>query len=710
MALRHKDLTIPEGTPATQAFVQILDPATGTGTFLVEVIDLIHGTLIAKWRAAGKDEDQIETLWNEYVPEHLLPRIHGYELMMAPYAIAHLKVGLKLYETGYRFESDERARVFLTNSLEPARDFSEQLEFTIPAFAHEADAVRQVKRRMRFTVVIGNPPYSKLSSNLAPEHRQLVDAYRHVNGERVAERGALALEMNLQDDYVKFVRLAQMALDVAGTGVAGLITNHGYLSTPTLRGMRWSLLRSFKTLRVLDLHGHSGKGEVTPDGTKDENVFDIQQGVAVSLCTRPPDPRGDERVFHADLYGLRERKYEQLQNMSLTGTPWKRIAPSPPHYRFVPEDVAGMSEFGTWLRVSDLLVLSSDGIVTARDGLVVAFTEMELLDRISAFREAAGSGAEVCKRFGIAFESAGFRVEETLRALRRETDLAKHVIRIQYRPFDYRFLFYFRGLVQSMRWPVTSQLAVQGNVLLAATRQVNRPQYEHTLVSRYMFEKKAVSHDRNTQVFPVVVTSDDGGLDLDPQPRGNWGREFCEKWVGLTGRDPTSPEVAREVLTYVYAILHSPTYRVRYFSFLRSEFPRIPMPASRDLLDELFPLGRELVGLHLMETGLGDQGTVSYVGPEYPEVRRVGWSDGTVWLDGEKTRKREGRSTIVPGSIGFHGVPEAVWNFHVGGYQVCEKWLKDRKGRTLLRTTSPITRISSPLSRKRHESWARSTR
>jgi len=462
MALLHKDLTIPEGTPATQAFVQILDPATGTGTFLVEVIDLIHGTLIAKWRAAGKDEDQIETLWNEYVPEHLLPRIHGYELMMAPYAIAHLKVGLKLYETGYRFESDERARVFLTNSLEPARDFSEQLEFTIPAFAHEADAVRQVKRRMRFTVVIGNPPYSKLSSNLAPEHRQLVDAYRHVNGERVAERGALALEMNLQDDYVKFVRLAQMALDVAGTGVAGLITNHGYLSTPTLRGMRWSLLRSFKTLRVLDLHGHSGKGEVTPDGTKDENVFDIQQGVAVSLCTRPPDP--------------------------------------------------------------------------------------------------------------------------------------------------------------------------------------------------------------------------------------------------------TSPEVAREVLTYVYAILHSPTYRVRYFSFLRSEFPRIPMPASRDLLDELFPLGRELVGLHLMETGLGDQGTVSYVGPEYPEVRRVGWSDGTVWLDGEKTRKREGRSTIVPGSIGFHGVPEAVWNFHVGGYQFCEKWLKDRKGRTLLRTTSPITRISSPLSRKRHESWARSTR
>ena len=208
MATRHKELKIPEGTPPGQPFVQILDPATGTGTFLVEVIDLIHKTMVGEWKAQGHGEKKIEALWNDYVPKDLLPRLHGYELLMAPYAVAHLKIGLKLYETGYGFESDERARVYLTNALEPASSKQLTLDF-LPALAHEAQAVDEIKRRQLFTVVIGNPPYSKISSNLTPEMRATVERYRYLDGERIRERGALQFEINLQDDYVKFFRFCE---------------------------------------------------------------------------------------------------------------------------------------------------------------------------------------------------------------------------------------------------------------------------------------------------------------------------------------------------------------------------------------------------------------------------------------------------------------------------------------------------------------------
>ena len=178
MAKGHEDIEIPDGTQSDQAFVQILDPATGTGTFLVEVIDLIHRTMVEKWKAQGHGEKKIQALWNDYVPKDLLPRLHGYELLMAPYAIAHLKIGLKLYETGYRFESDERARVYLTNALEPPGDGQLTLDF-LPALAQEAAAVNEVKRRQRFTVVIGNPPYSNFGQlNRIPFILALIHDYK----------------------------------------------------------------------------------------------------------------------------------------------------------------------------------------------------------------------------------------------------------------------------------------------------------------------------------------------------------------------------------------------------------------------------------------------------------------------------------------------------------------------------------------------------
>ena len=306
MAQRHQGLKIPKGTSPDLAFVQILDPATGTGTFLVEAIDLIHQTMKHKWRVQGCGNGEIAARWNDYVPRHLLPRLHGYELLMAPYAIAHLKIGLKLHETGYRFESDDRAQIYLTNALEPPAT-NPQVRFNfLPVLAREAEAVAAVKHSQRFTVVMGNPPYSGISANKGewidgllkgrlPDGLQ-TESYYHVAGEPLGER-----KVWLQDDYVKFTRLSQWLLDGAGAGVHGYITNHGYIDNPTFRGMRWSLMQTFGQVDVLDLHGNVKKKEMAPDGGSDENVFDIQQGVAIGLFTKtlaaPGSPRSRHVVF-----------------------------------------------------------------------------------------------------------------------------------------------------------------------------------------------------------------------------------------------------------------------------------------------------------------------------------------------------------------------------------------------------------------------------
>lgn len=330
MTRRHKDLRIPEGISPEQDFVQILDPATGTGAFLVEVIDLIHKTLVSKWKAQGHGEKKIEALWNEYVPKHLLPRLHGYELLMAPYAIAHLKIGLKLYETGYRFASDERARVLLTNALEPPSDTQLRIS-ALPALAHEAQAVNEIKRPPRFTVVIGNPPYSLWSQNLTKDLRAIVDPYRFINDEPIKERGALQFEKILQDDYIKFFRLSQVQIDRSGCGILSLITNHAFTDNPTLRGMRNSLLKSFRRIFILNLHGNSSKKEKSPDGMTDQNVFDIKQGVAIFQGLRLPTQCIQWRRC-ADIWGTRESKYWKLAGPSVASGSYHEFEPVPPSF------------------------------------------------------------------------------------------------------------------------------------------------------------------------------------------------------------------------------------------------------------------------------------------------------------------------------------------------------------------------------------------
>ncbi|MCH8043919.1 MAG: N-6 DNA methylase [Planctomycetes bacterium] len=441
MAKRFDDLEIPEGATPDQAFVQILDPATGTGTFLVEVVDVIHQTMVAKWKKLGHTEMfDIPGLWNEYVPKHLLPRLHGYELMMAPYAIAHMKIGLKLYETGYRFESDERARVYLTNALEPAQDFSGTLAFAIPALAHEAEAVNAIKRFQRFTVVIGNPPYSGHSANSGEWIHNLLrsrlpddaQSYFEVDGEALNERNPKWLN----DDYVKFIRFGQNSISQVGVGLLGMITNHGYFDNPTFRGMRQSLQQSFPAGRLVDLHGNVRKA--AKDET-DENVFDIQQGVGVGLWSSSPMRESRKGIHYEEKVGKRSKKYKWLLANNLLSESHVNVDPVSPYYLFVPQSVGLREEFASNCSIQDVFLASTMGVTTGRDQLCVSFSKEESLAKICGFTSSL-SEADLARRFGLSNKS-GWNIAKARKTVRSTGVRESHCQPFCYRPMDQRVLY-----------------------------------------------------------------------------------------------------------------------------------------------------------------------------------------------------------------------------------------------------------------------------
>ena len=709
MARRHKDLEVPNGTPPDQAFVQILDPATGTGTFLVEVINLIHRTMTQKWMVHGHDEKKIQALWNEYVPRQLLPRLHGYELLMAPYAIAHLKIGLKLYETGYRFESDERAQVYLTNALEPPGGGQLTLDF-LPALAHEAAAVDEIKTNQRFTVVIGNPPYSGISSNMGPWIDGLLKgrlpddtataSYYHVDGEPLGER-----KVWLQDDYVKFIRLSQWLLDGAGVGVHGYISNHGYLDNPTFRGMRWSLMQSFRRIRVLDLHGNLKKKEAPPEGGRDVNVFDIQQGVAIGLFTKAAAARS---VCHADLWSDRESKYKWLLEHGSLDTNWTHLEPAPTFYLFEPFDSAGTDGYSDWPAINEVMPVNVTGIVTARDHFVIDIDRAALRNRIADLRSEALSDDAIRRKYFVGKgskkyppgDSRGWKLPSARLKIRDDHQWDERYAPVLYRPFDIREMYYVPWMVDWPRSETMAHMLAGENLSIGLTRTVEVGVFSHIFTSRTMIQHHTVSLKEVNYQIPLYlypgVGKADGSL-FSRWAKGKDGRTanldsgFVEQIAFATelrfvsdGRGDLGKTFGPEdVLAWIYAVFHSPRYRDRYEAHLKLHFPRVPLPGSAELYRKLAEAGHELLVLHVLGSLKLDGLITTFTGPRNPEVGRVGWSDGAVWLDARKTNAREGHRAIRPGTIGFQGVPEEVWDFHIGGYQVCHKWLKDRKGRTL---------------------------
>jgi predicted helicase len=575
MVATHANLKIPDGANPGDPFVVILDPATGTATFLVEAIGVIQRTLATKWKQQRLTDAQQRAAWNEYVPKHLLPRLHGFELMMAPYAIAHMKIGLKLYETGYRFGSDERARIYLTNALEPASDDKAQREFEqwVPALAHEAKAVNAIKRHQRFTVVIGNPPYSNYGQlNKIPFILGLLGAYKRGLGEK---------KINLDDDFIKFIRFSEDQIARTGVGCLGFITNSSYLDGVTHRQMRAHLLETFGRIELLNLHGGLQRGESNPFGDVDENVFDIKLGVAIALFTATKTDPGPE-VTYADLWGARSHKYELLMSGRALIDQWIQLAPTPPHYFFVPKSQTNRVEYERGVPLSEAFLTSQNGIKTDRDDLFVADTKAQLVERMQTFFSHAGVKEP--------FKST-YRVEDSssykLLDRRARTRFSHSAVRpCLYRPFDTRWLYYEVGLTSRPAADVMKHMLRGDNFALLACRQQAELGFHHVFITKLLSECCAVSLKTReiTSVFPLWRYPEVETLTLEAR-ESNLERKFTQK---LTRTLAVSRELSPEdVFHYVYAVLHSPNYRSRYAEFLKIDFPRVPLPGSLDLFSGL---------------------------------------------------------------------------------------------------------------------------
>ena len=682
----RKRLAIPQGVAPSQDFVQILDPATGTGTFLVEVIDLIHKTLLAKWQALGYNRSQIESMWNDYVPRHLLPRLHGYELLMAPYAIAHLKIGLKLYETGYRFGKDVRARVYLTNALEPAHDVSGLLEFAIPALAHEADEVNEVKARHRFTVVLGNPPYSGHSANKGEWIRELlrgslekeqVESYFTVDGSPLNERNPKWLN----DDYVKFMRFAHWQIEKTGGGVVGFITNHSYLDNPTFRGMRESLTATFPEMYFLNLNGNVRRSNLVPNGSKDENVFDIQQGVAIGLFVRSLRTDGS-RCNHTDLRGRRGKddgsgKYGYLTNFDVSSTSWNTLNPNPPWRLFVPHDEMHLKVYQDGWPLPCIFPDSSVSIVTARDKLAIQWTAEEMKRVVTDFANLEPEEARAI--YALGKDTRDWRVELAQKDVR--TGIG-HVKPILHRPFDRRFTYFTgnsRGFICMPRKKVMRHMMSGENLGLICCRQQTPVDVEWNLcgVTRLIVNRGAMSTPNIEYLFPLYVYTPEPftrrAPNLHPDFRTAVEAVVSLKFVADRKGDLATTFGPDDVFHYLYAILHSPEYRQRYADLLKFDFPRMPLPGSRDLFTNLAQLGTSLVLLHLMETE-STEARPSFPVPGINMVEKHRYTppntthSGRVWINGDQY---------------FDGVAPETYDIRIGYYKPAQKWLKDRKGRTL---------------------------
>ena len=642
----------------------ILDPAVGTATFLYMVINEIH-------RAnTGKGQ---QGLWNNYVAEKLLPRIFGFELLMAPYAVAHLKLGLLLQETGYEFQSDQRLGIYLTNTLDEAIKHSETL--FAKWISEEANAAARVKKDEPIMVVLGNPPYSGHSANKGDWARQLVERYKTIDGKPLGEKNPKWL----QDDYVKFLAFGQWRIERTGQGVLGFITNHSYLDNPTFRGMRQSLMNTFTDIYILNLHGNSKKKEVATDGGKDENVFDIQQGVAICLLVKEAGNTTTASVHYADLWGLREGKYEALVETDISITEWDAIEPDSPYYLFVKRDNADFAEYMKGWKVTDVFPVNSVGIVTARDDFVFDIDGNAIRSRIQDFRQTDLNDEEIRTKYDLK-ETKVWNIADARADIRKDDEFEKAFTKCLYRPFDIRPLFYHKAVIERSRSEVMRHMLVGENLGLVCPRRVETVgAWQHVICSTDIVEHVAVSLKTIDSAFPLYLYLAEGEMQFDGGGhRPNLNPEFIKdisgklelKFIedGQGDLDETfGPE---DIFNYTYAIFHSPDYRTRYAEFLKIDFPRLPLTSDKGLFKALTKKGAELVSLHLMESPALNNLITGYPVAGSNEVEKVTYDDNNqrVYINKEQY---------------FEGVAPDVWNFHVGSYQVCQKWLKDRKGRTL---------------------------
>lgn len=641
--------------------VQILDPATGTGTFLAEVIKQI----------APKVKDVAPGMWSPYIENDLIPRLHGFELLMASYAMCHMKLDMILTELGYKPTGmPPRLSVYLTNSLEEGDPANQTLPFA-QWLSNEVKQANTIKRDMPIMCVIGNPPYSGISHNMGEWITGLIEDYKYVDGTHFGER-----KHWLHDDYVKFIRLSEHLIEKNGEGVLGFITNHGYLDNPTFRGMRWHLMQTFDKIYVLDLHGNAKKKEIAPDGRPDKNVFDIQQGVAIIIAVKKRcKSKGLAEVHHGELWGSREEKYQALIAGHIDKMMPQRLDCAAPQFAFVPRNHDLAEQYGNGFGLAEFMPANATGIVTARDSLVIDFTKEGLMQRIARFADPVKTDEQVRSEFFpgkkagkyAPGDSRGWKLPAARKSLLK-SDWQSDIKPLAYRPFDTRAILYRPDMVDWGRFDFMRHLLARQNLSLLTTKAHRDDAFAHVSVCETISEVIGLSPRTasNSVNFPLYLYPSE--QEFDQTRRVNFDEKLYARLQTLATHPTHGAPDEVAVFDYIYGVLHCPAYRSTYAEFLKSDFPRIPWPVTPDEFWDVSAKGAALRKLHLMDAAAIGPTPFPFLGEGGSVVDKPRFEDGKVWINATQY---------------FDNALEVSWGFYIGGYQPAQKWLKDRKGRAL---------------------------
>jgi len=642
--LLKKKFGKPEGLATND--VTLLDPAAGTLTFVVQAIKQVQKELEERNKAG---------LINSYIEEHILPHFYAFEILVAPYTIGHFKVSMVLEKMGYKFKKGERFQFYLTNTLEMKKP--KQISFLID-LAKEGQAAMRVKEKVPILVILGNPPYSVSSENKSEFIENLMETYKE----------DVKNEQNIQplsDDYIKFIRFAHWKIEQAGQGIIGFITNNSYLSGIIHRGMRKKLLETFDEIYILNLHGSARIGEKTPEGGKDENVFDIQQGVAIALYVKFEKLLKEKKGYYADLWGLRSEKYKYLFENDIETTKWQELKPVPPYYFFVPKEFSLLEEYEKFWKVTDIFRLWSSGVKTHRDHFVVGFTKEEIIQRLRIFT--GNLNDELVREALKLKDTRDWKLQEAREKAQKEK-IENKIYPYAYRAFDIRQICYALCLIDKGcdRWKLMKNF-LKENIALATSRRCPETKSFGASVATTVGDIHFIADQ--TYFFPLYFYSE-GQMSKDESTKSkrilNFTEEFLKAIKEIIGKE-LAPE---EIFYYIYAVLYSPTYRKRYEEFLKIDFPRIPLPPNYEIFKELSLLGKELVDLHLLKHPALSQTDVGFPQSGSNKVQKV-------WYDEENQR------VFINKEQYFEGIPKEVWEYRIGAYQVMKKYLKDRKERKL---------------------------
>ena len=541
----------------------------------------------------------------------------------------------------------------------------------------EANAALSVKRDEPLLVILGNPPYKQHSANPSRVGGQLtfigelMEDYRQVDGELLGEINP----RGLQDDYVKFIRWAQWRIEKNGEGVIGYIVNNNFLDAPTARGMRQSLLESFNTIYLLNLHGSNRRTEAVPTAQRDENVFDILQGVSLLLCVKERGNSTLAKAYYGDMWGLREEKYKALLETSIQTMEWDELQPTSPYYLFVPQATDYSAEYESGWKITDIFQVSSIGIVTARDKLTIHWTPEKLQETVTDFVSLSVDDAR--EKYELRKDSRDWKVHLAQADLRDHPNAEQHIAPIHYRPHDIRWTYYTgqsRGF-HCMPRPANMFHLRKENFALCVCRIVKSPIWQHALITDKITDNCYISNttSESTHVFPLYLYPNLEELELETERSLNFKPAFLIALSEALGvpqvesfnlPEGVSPE---QILAYIYAILYSPTYRERYYDFLKYDFPRIPLPQDIEQFHTLAALGQRLMDWHLLKD-MQIPAVHRFEGEGDGVVSRVRYTDGNIWINTTQY---------------FTDVPLEVWEYEIGAYRICEKWLRDRRGEVL---------------------------